>query len=251
MNMKLNRIVCATAVVLAVFVAGCASVPKPSSALQEAQAAYEKAKGNTDVLKYASGNLNEANATLNSAAAATNLDDMNSLAYVANSQVQVAEAVAKRKSAEAQIAQLNTVKDSVQLEMRDAELAASQAQLAALKAKQTDRGTVVTLGSVLFATGKADLMPGAMDSINRLAIYLQANPNAGVVIEGHTDSTGSDATNLRLSQERADAVRTALLAKGIAPERVVATGLGSSKPVASNDTAAGRQANRRVEVIIN
>ena len=118
MNMKLNRIVCATAVVLAVFVAGCASVPKPSSALQEAQAAYEKAKGNTDVLKYASGNLNEANATLNSAAAATNLDDMNSLAYVANSQVQVAEAVAKRKSAEAQIAQLNTVKDSVQLEMR-------------------------------------------------------------------------------------------------------------------------------------
>ena len=93
-------------------------------------------------------------------------------------------------------------------------------------------------------------MPGAQRAVDRLARYLEDNPGKTVLIEGHTDSTGSDTTNLRLSQERADAVRMALITRGIGASRIAATGLGSSSPVAPNTTPEGRQQNRRVEIVI-
>lgn len=109
---------------------------------------------------------------------------------------------------------------------------------------------VVTLGNMLFQTGRAELTPGAAPTIDRLTDYLRQNPNATVMIEGYTDSTGSESKNLQLSQERADAVRSALIWRGIDPLRVRAEGRGDAEPVASNATAQGRQLNRRVEVVL-
>jgi outer membrane protein OmpA-like peptidoglycan-associated protein len=126
-----------------------------------------------------------------------------------------------------------------------------QQELADLQAEQTERGLVLTLGDVLFDTAEAQLKPGADATIRRLAEFLDVYPERRLLIEGHTDSRGSDTYNQDLSQRRADAVRTALMAAGVGEERVRALGLGEEYPVASNDTDAGRQENRRVEIIIS
>ncbi len=235
---------------LVLCIAGCASTPDPSPALVEARETYQRAKNNPEVLRYASDQLDEAEQTLQRASAADDLADMNSLAYVANAQAQTAEAIARQELAEAKIEELAKVRERVQLANREAELASARQELAELQAKKTARGTIVTLGSVLFSTGRAELLPGAERSVDRLARYLSENEEKTVLIEGHTDSTGSDTTNLRLSQDRADSVRIALITRGVDADRIVATGLGSSRPVASNSTAEGRQQNRRVEIVI-
>ena len=98
-------------------------------------------------------------------------------------------------------------------------------ELAELKAKKTDRGFVLTLGDVLFATAKADLMPGAQRTIDQLAAFLNKYPTRKVVVEGHTDSRGSEAYNMTLSQHRAESVRSAIMARGISPDRITAKGL--------------------------
>lgn len=123
-------------------------------------------------------------------------------------------------------------------------------ELSDLKAKQTERGIVLTIGDVLFATAKADLSSDALRSVDKLADFLQKYPNRNVLIEGHTDSVGSDEYNLGLSQRRADSVKETLTSKGIGEERIATKGYGKKYPVASNETAAGKQQNRRVEVII-
>ncbi|HVW30087.1 MAG TPA: OmpA family protein [Polyangiaceae bacterium] len=116
------------------------------------------------------------------------------------------------------------------------------------------RGTVVTLpGAILFASGQSDLAPGARARLDGLAQALSAlkdQRQRRVIVEGHTDSTGSDATNLALSQSRAETVRQYLVSKGLPEDQVMATGVGSSQPLQSDATAKGRAANRRVELII-
>jgi outer membrane protein OmpA-like peptidoglycan-associated protein len=123
-------------------------------------------------------------------------------------------------------------------------------ELASLKAQQTDRGLVLTVGDVLFDAGKAELGPGAQRSIDKLADFLKAYPKRTVLIEGHTDNTGDEDFNVKLSQQRADAVRDKLVAKGIAPQRIRTKGYGPKFPVVDNNTPAGRQQNRRVEVVV-
>jgi len=123
-------------------------------------------------------------------------------------------------------------------------------ELSDLKAKQTERGIVLTIGDVLFATAKADLSSDALRSVDKLADFLQKYPNRSVLIEGHTDSVGSEEYNLTLSERRADSVKESLTSRGIGEERIATKGYGKKYPVASNDTAGGRQQNRRVEVII-
>jgi outer membrane protein OmpA-like peptidoglycan-associated protein len=125
-----------------------------------------------------------------------------------------------------------------------------RSELQELQAKQTPHGMVVTLGDVLFDVGKATLKPGAARAIDRLAEFLKQHGERKVRIEGFTDSTGSEETNQRLSEQRANAVRSALLERGVAPERIEAVGFGQGFPVATNDTQAGRQQNRRVEIVI-
>jgi outer membrane protein OmpA-like peptidoglycan-associated protein len=126
-----------------------------------------------------------------------------------------------------------------------------QAQIAALNARETDRGLVITLGDLLFATGKADLRGGATGHLDRLAAFLGEYQDRSVLIEGHTDSVGSAEYNLGLSQRRAESVKRYLTGRGVAASRLDTSGKGLGSPVASNDTATGRQQNRRVEVIIS
>ncbi|MCB1895067.1 MAG: OmpA family protein [Zoogloeaceae bacterium] len=125
------------------------------------------------------------------------------------------------------------------------------AQIEDLQAKQTERGMVLTLGDVLFDTGKASLKAGAMRTIDKLASFLKENPGRRILIEGHTDSVGSEAFNQTLSEHRAESVRDAVVERGVAAERIAIEGLGEAYPVASNDNAPGRQQNRRVEVVFS
>ena len=122
-------------------------------------------------------------------------------------------------------------------------------ELADLKGKKTDRGVVVTMGDVLFDTGKATLKPGAYSTIDRLATVLKEDSSRRVMIEGHTDSVGSDEYNQGLSERRAQSVQAALFERGVEASQISTVGKGKTAPVASNDTAAGRQQNRRVELV--
>jgi outer membrane protein OmpA-like peptidoglycan-associated protein len=126
-----------------------------------------------------------------------------------------------------------------------------QRQIDALQAKATDRGLVLTLGDVLFATGRADLKSGASGNLSRLAAFLDKYPDRTVLIEGYTDNVGSEDSNQRLSERRADSVKSYLMGQGIAALRLSASGKGESGAVGDNDSTAGRQQNRRVEVIIS
>jgi outer membrane protein OmpA-like peptidoglycan-associated protein len=124
-------------------------------------------------------------------------------------------------------------------------------ELEQLEARNTERGLVLTLGDVLFDTGQSTLKPGAVSTIDRLAQFMGDYPERSVRIEGHTDSVGSDATNQRLSEQRAMAVRDALVARGVAGARIQTVGYGEARPIASNDTDGGRQQNRRIEVVVS
>jgi len=117
--------------------------------------------------------------------------------------------------------------------------------------KHEARGTVITLsGGVLFASGKAQLLPGAQSGLNQVADALKQQSETKLLVEGHTDSTGNDATNQSLSKARAEAVQSYLVSRGIPASHVSSVGLGSSRPVADNKTPEGRANNRRVEIVV-
>ena len=143
--------------------------------------------------------------------------------------------------------------DMSQEQIREAEMRASQleAQLKELNAKKTERGLVITLGDILFDTNKAQLKAGAARHLQKLVDFLAQYPQRTVQIEGHTDSTGSADYNQELSDRRAHAVRTFLIDKGVDSGRITTRGYGKESPVASNDSPAGRQMNRRVEIILS
>lgn len=177
-----------------------------------------------------------------------------------SAQVQALSAQAQAQSAQvqAQSAQARAEQSRQQAEAAKAQLAeqtdrtaALERDLALLQARNTERGMVVTVGDVLFATGRAELQPGAYRRARQLAEVMRQYPERRVLVEGFTDSTGSESMNLALSQRRAEAFRLALLEAGVAPERVELRGHGQAYPVADNSTAAGRQQNRRVEVLFS
>jgi outer membrane protein OmpA-like peptidoglycan-associated protein len=128
--------------------------------------------------------------------------------------------------------------------------AATRAASNEVEAAAKDRGLVLTLGDVLFATGRSDLRPGGNSTLDKLVVFLNEYPDRNVLIEGHTDDVGSLEMNQTLSQHRADAVKLYLTQHGIQSKRVVASGMGETQPIADNLSASGRQQNRRVEVII-
>jgi len=156
-------------------------------------------------------------------------------------------AIAKRQAEQARLAALEEAEKAARAKAEADQL---MKELSELKAQQTERGIVLTIGDVLFATGKAALSPDANRSVVKLADFLKKYPNRNVLIEGHTDSVGGDDYNLALSLHRADSVKEKLVADGVDPNRVTTVGYGKKYPIAGNDTAAGRTLNRRVEVII-
>jgi outer membrane protein OmpA-like peptidoglycan-associated protein len=185
--------------------------------------------------------------------------------YIADRKVEIARAQAETRLAEDQRAALTAQREDARLDSRTREADAAHAaaatsaaqsvelqrQLDELKAKVTDRGIVLTLGDVLFATGRADLKPEATGNLAAPVTFLNSNPTRTVMIEGHTDDVGSNDANLSLSQLRADSVRAYLVGKGIESARLSASGKGEAVPAADNASAMGRQENRRVEVIIS
>lgn len=218
-------------------------------------------------------------------------DEVNHRAYMAERQAQIAMEAARSRQLDQRIETLSNEREQVRLEARAAraELEASRArssearaeaermlaearaeqleretqemrdqaerlqqQVAELEARPTDRGLVLTLGSdVLFDFDSAELREGAKRSIDRIAEFLDEYSERQVLVEGFTDSTGSREYNLGLSERRAAAVREALVARGIEASRIRTRGFGPDYPVASNDNDAGRQLNRRVEIVIS
>jgi outer membrane protein OmpA-like peptidoglycan-associated protein len=166
------------------------------------------------------------------AAQAAQVDAANAKIKAQAAQDQNAEAQRKTQDAQARAAQL-------------------EAQLADLAAKQTTRGLVITLGDVLFGTDLARLNSDGMHTAQRLANVMQQNPQRTALVEGFTDSTGSVDHNQELSERRAGEVKRALVELGVAQDRVAMRGYGQSYPVAANDTAATRQLNRRVEIVLS
>lgn len=169
----------------------------------------------------------------------------------ANAQAQQAQMQANSANAEAQAARAQTAIATAAAAQSQQQNVDLQQQLATLNAKQTNRGMVLTLGGVMFDTNKTDLKSGGAQSLDKLTQFLQNNPKRNVMVEGYTDSSGGAGYNQDLSQRRADAVKTALINDGINSQRIATKGFGESYPVASNDTASGRQQNRRVEIVIS
>ncbi len=143
----------------------------------------------------------------------------------------------------------------VEFARREADLASQQVtsltrQLENLQLRETESGVVVTLGDVLFASGQAQLVEGGRSSLEEVVDLLQTEPSKKIRVEGHTDSLGDADANLVLSEQRAQAVREALISLGVASERVTAIGMGEDFPIASNEDEEGRARNRRVDVIL-
>jgi outer membrane protein OmpA-like peptidoglycan-associated protein len=252
----------------------CASAPPPNAALETARAQVAAAEADPNVAQYDALDLQAARQDLAAADAANAHRDKpqtDQMAYVAAQTARLAQERAAAKAYDARVAQGTAERDRIQAtaRAREASLAVAernealaqrnaaamqsaqlQAEVDQLKAKQTDRGLVLTLGDVLFDTGRATLNPGAAMKLDRLAAFLNEHPDRRVQIEGFTDSVGGDAYNQDLSERRADAVKAALTMRGIDPSRVGTEGYGKAYPVASNSDSGGRQLNRRVEVVI-
>jgi outer membrane protein OmpA-like peptidoglycan-associated protein len=268
------RIVMGMGMGLALALAGCVSTPKPNAALESARTAVQAAQADPNVGKYAALDMEAAKKQLEIAeAAATHHDDAGVAhpAYLAAQTARLAQARATAKADDARVAAGQAERDKIQLAARtrdvdNAKMATNtalgqrdqateqaarlQAEVDQLKATPTPRGLVLTLGDVLFDTGKARLNPGSARKLDQLAQLLGDHPERRVQIDGFTDSVGTDSYNQDLSQQRADAVKSSLISRGIDPTRIGSQGYGKGFPVANNVDSGGRQLNRRVEVVI-
>jgi outer membrane protein OmpA-like peptidoglycan-associated protein len=232
--------------------AACSSTPERVEALETARAVVPQVEASPRA-GVAATYIAEARKALNRANRLAEeggeVADIEYEADVAAKNAQIANEKILTAQARDEIEKGTAERQAVLIEARERKTKGLEQELADLKAKQTERGTVVTLGDVLFDTGKASLKPGAYTTIDRLAEVLNRDPKRQVLIEGHTDSVGSEEFNQSLSERRAAAVQAALFERGVSSEQVRALGKGETTPVASNDDPGGRQQNRRVEMI--
>jgi outer membrane protein OmpA-like peptidoglycan-associated protein len=251
MRRKCLSITVASATLLLV---ACSSTPERIPELDSAQTLVRKVETSPRA-GVAAANVAEARKALDRAnELATKGEDIEDIRFessVATAHAQIAAAKIDTALAREEIEKGTAERQQVLLDARTRETERMQEELKKLQAKQTDRGMVLTLGDVLFDTGKSTLTPGGYTTIDRLAQVLNSSPTGRVVIEGHTDSMGSDAANQALSEQRAAAVESALLQRGVSGSQIHSIGKGESIPLAGNDTASGRQANRRVELIFS
>jgi OmpA-OmpF porin, OOP family len=270
MNRKYSFVL---ALAVAAGVAGCASTPKTMEELETARAIVPQVEASpragvavtniTDARKA----LDRANALAEKHGKAADIQYeatvANRNAQIANEKILTAQAredvekgTAERQAVLTEARQLEADRNAAQARAASAQAQSAEEraqalerELADLKGKKTDRGVVVTLGDVLFDTGKATLKPGAYATIDRLATVLKEDTTRKVIVEGHTDNVGSDEYNQDLSERRAASVQAALFERGVEASQVSTIGKGETTPVASNDSQAGRQQNRRVELV--
>lgn len=283
MNVKLL-----TGMGLALVLGACVSMPQPNAALETARVAVQTAEADPNVNKFAPLDLDRARKDLSIAEDASlhHQDaEVDQPAYLATQNARLAQAHGAAKADDARVAAGQIERDQIVLASRtreaenakasaansravaetalnqrdqavnqrdqaNDEAARAQAELEALKATPTPRGLVLTLGDVLFDTGRAELKSGAGRKIDQLAEFLVEHADRRVQIDGFTDSIGTDSYNEDLSQRRADAVKAALINRGVQPSRIGTEGYGKAYPVANNNDSGGRQLNRRVEVVI-
>jgi len=277
-----------TGMALALALGACVSMPQPNAALETARSAVRTAEADPNVNKFAPLELDRArkdlsiaedaslhhqdaevdqpaylatqNARLAQAHGATKADDARVAAgQIERDQIVLASRTREAENAKASAANSRVAAD-VALNQRDQavnqrdqandETVRVQAELDALKATPTPRGLVMTLGDVLFDTGRAELKSGAGRKMDQLGQFLVEHTDRRVQIDGFTDSVGTDSYNEDLSQRRADSVKTALINRGVQPSRIGTEGYGKAYPVANNNDSGGRQLNRRVEVVI-
>ena len=257
----------------AILLTACASAPPAPAGAAAARSRLTQLQSNPDLGTRAPAAIKEADLAVRAAEAPQHDQQMAAhLVYLADRKVDIAAAQASTELAESQRPALSQQRDKARLDARTQEADRSASQLATAKgaladqtaaaaelqrqldelnAKKTDRGIVLTLGDVLFTTGQANLNSAGTTNLSKLAAFLNAYPDRSVAIEGHTDSVGADDYNVGLSQRRADSVKNFLTGQGIGTVRLTTAGKGESDPVASNESATGRQQNRRVEVIIS
>ena len=264
----------------ALMLAACVSTPPAPTGAAEARNKLTQLQANPELATRASAAMKEADLAVRAAEQPQKDPQVAAhLVYIADRKVDIAAARAGTALAEDQRQGLIQQRDKARLDARTQEADRSASQLATAKvaladetaaatdatarsaqlqrqlddmnAKPSDRGMVLTLGDVLFTTGQSDLKSGATTNLNKLVAFLNNYPDRTVTIEGHTDSVGSEAYNVGLSQRRADSVKSFLTGQGISSARLNTVGKGESDPVAGNESASGRQQNRRVEVIIS
>lgn len=287
--MNTNRT--AIVLVAAATLAACATTPKRNEQLEAAHATFDRLSQDPLAQQAAGTEVQSARTSLQQADdalhAGRSTQEVDQLAYLALREAQAGEARVSEAHARQQVANSEREREQVLLQARSREadlarnraqqaesqaqaarsqaeearsqaqgaqqqLAQAQQELEQLRTKQTERGRVMTLSSdVLFDTGKANLKSGAQRDLDRLAQFLKDSPQTRVIVEGFTDGRGSDDYNQQLSEQRANAVASALRDRGVPGERVEARGMGKGFPVASNETAEGRQQNRRVEIVMS
>lgn len=280
--MTQNRSFAMTLIAAAVL-AACSTAPMNNAMLDQARSDYRSAQDDPQTRDLAGGELKLAGDAVTTADAALQRGEqtveVDHLAYVARQRVAIANETAKQKAAELAVSNAGAARDKTRLDARtneadaaglktvqaqrdtasakrdasdaQAHATALEAQLADLNAKQTERGMVISIGDVLFDTDRAELRSGAARNVDKLVAFMKQYPQRRAMIEGFTDNTGSDSHNLSLSGRRADAVRTAMVDMGVGGERLTTHGYGEAFPVAGNDSAGGRQANRRVEIVLS
>ncbi|MBH3429326.1 OmpA family protein [Pseudomonas alkylphenolica] len=245
-----NHLMIPTLLALSIGLSACATPPNAN--LESARSNFSALQSNPQSTKVAALETKDAQESLNKADAAyLNKEDPKSvdqLAYLTNQRVEVAKQTIALRTAEGNLEDASAQRTQARLDARDAQIRKLQDSL---NAKQTDRGTLVTFGDVLFDFDKATLKSSALPNVTTLARYLQENPDRKVIVEGYTDSKGSASYNQSLSERRAASVRAALVRAGVEPTRVVAQGYGKEYPVADNTSNSGRAQNRRVEVTIS
>ncbi|XKH02214.1 OmpA family protein [Marinobacter nauticus] len=261
-----------------VLLSGCALSPASPEGSESVRAKLTELQQNPDMASHARVELRDAEAAVELAEqplGRANEDLAAHRIYMADRMVEIARAKGETRLRESERLSLAQERDASRLAARtreadqahaDAESARrSQAQAAAfsareaaelqqqidtLEAEATERGLVLTLGDVLFASGSANIQGGTNQNLVKLVNFLNQYPERQVVIEGHTDNVGSAAFNRDLSLQRAESVREFLIDHGVDSRRLTVVGFGYERPVADNDTPTGRQQNRRVEVVI-
>jgi len=276
----MNTLSIFTVTTLAAALVACGTVPQPSPALDRAHASYELLQGDPKAVEFAGPEMTQAREALGAADAARargdTLRSVDHFAYLAQQRVAIAREAANAKTWDkaAADAKAGSVGDKAARDVaaarmatqaKGAELAAATAgaqqdkarntelekQLKDLGSRQTDRGDVITLGDVLFDSNRAELRAGGVRDMGKLVEFMKNHPKRTAMIEGFTDSQGAESRNVELSTRRAETLRMALIDQGVSGDRLRTRGYGEAYPVASNGSAAGRQMNRRVEIVLS